>query len=48
VEFEEVVDGGDQPPFGADGGSAAPVKSAHAAVELRLAEAGSIIGWRCR
>ncbi len=40
VEFEEVVGGGDQSPLGADGGSAASVKSAHAAVELRLAEDG--------
>ena len=38
VELEEVVRGGDQSPFGADGGSASSSEAVDAAVELRVGE----------
>src|SRR3954468_1256489 len=38
VELEDVVGGGDQSPFAADGGSAAAVEAFDRAVELDLAE----------
>src|SRR5215207_5651417 len=38
VELEEVVCGGDQPPFRATGGSSAALEAADLAVELQLAE----------
>jgi hypothetical protein len=37
-EFEQVVGGGDQSPFGAGGRSASSVEAIHAAVELGVAE----------
>ena len=40
MELEEVVGGGDQAPFGADGGSAAALEAVQAAVELRVREDG--------
>jgi hypothetical protein len=38
VELEEVVGGGDQPPFRADGGAASSSEAVDAAVELRVGE----------
>jgi len=38
VELEEVVGGGDKPPFGPAGRSAAALEAADLAVELQLAE----------
>src|SRR5829696_9900548 len=38
VELEEVVGGGDQSPFGADGGSASASEAVDAAVELGVGE----------
>src|SRR5687768_3229150 len=40
VEFEQVVAGGDQAPFGADRGSASSVEAVAAAVVLGRAEQG--------
>src|SRR3954452_15028877 len=40
VKLEEVVGGGDQPPFRADGGAASSLESIDAAVVLGLAEHG--------
>jgi hypothetical protein len=40
VELEQVVGGGDQAPFRADGGSASSVEAIDAAVVFRLAEDG--------
>src|SRR3954454_11196845 len=40
VEFEDVVGGGDQSPFAADGGSAAALEAFDRAVELDLPEHG--------
>jgi hypothetical protein len=40
VKLEEVVGGGDQAPFGSDGGSAASLEAGHAAVVLGVAEDG--------
>ena len=40
VELEEVVGGGDQAPFGADGGSASSVEAGEAAVVFGVAEQG--------
>src|SRR4051794_22812548 len=48
VKFEDVVGGGDQAPFAADGGSAAALEAFDRAVELDLTEHGSIVIWRCR
>jgi hypothetical protein len=40
VELEEVVGGGDQPPFGVAGGSSAALEAVDPAVELGVAEDG--------
>jgi hypothetical protein len=40
VELEEIVGRGDEPPFGAAGGSAAALEAADLAVELDLSEDG--------
>src|SRR5918994_518240 len=40
VELEEVVGGGDQPPFGADGAASSSSEAVQAAVELHLGERG--------
>ena len=40
VELEEVVGGGDQPPFRPAGGSAAALEAVDAAVELGVGEHG--------
>ena len=40
MQLQQVVGGGDQPPFGPDGASAALVEASHAAVVFGLAEDG--------
>src|SRR4051794_22579147 len=40
VSSPEVMGGGDEPPFGSDGGSAASVEATHAAVVFGVAEDG--------